>query len=125
MSLPYPLGGKGVSAEVDYDGSFCYAGIYPIKEDPMSKFVVCPDCEGEGTHGPGFVWTQDQIAEDYDGFVETQEMLRAGMFDEPCSWCKGQRVVPAVDEDGYTADEAYQAEIDYRAEVAAERRFGA
>lgn len=92
-----------------------------------AKFVVCPDCLGEGTHGPGFVWTKDEIDEDREGFEETQRLLREGYFDVPCEFCKGKRVVEdLVEFDGVTttAEERYRDECDYRAEVAAERRLG-
>jgi hypothetical protein len=89
-----------------------------------SKYIVCPSCNGEGTHGPGFVWTQsDMEQEDPDEFADMQRALRRGDFDTPCDFCKGQRVVLAVDEDGFSAAERYQDALDYEAEVRAEQRY--
>lgn len=94
-----------------------------------SKYVVCPECKGEGKVGPGFVWTQEDMAqEDPEEFAETQRMLREGHFDVACEFCKGQRVVEDVEEfEGVrtTAEERWRDFREYRAEVAAEQRhFG-
>lgn len=89
------------------------------------KYVVCPECDGEGFFGPGFVWTADEVEqEDPDEFDHMQRALRRGDFDVPCATCKGQRVVPAFDEFGTSAEQVWREECEYRAEVAAERRFG-
>lgn len=93
----------------------------------MAKFAVCPACEGEGTVGPGFVYTQDDVDEQFDSrdeFASHIADIRNGMYNEPCDWCKGKRVVPAVTSQGVTAWQDWQAELAYRAEVAQERRFG-
>lgn len=85
-----------------------------------AKFVVCPECEGEGKIGPGFVWTVDQIDQaDPDEFWEMQRELREGQYDVRCPYCEGKRV---VDAEGWEAK--WEDECDYRAEVAAERRMG-
>ena len=86
-----------------------------------SKYVVCPDCEGEGSHGPGFVWTQDEIDEqfrDLEDFANMQARLRAGEFNTPCEFCEGKRVVTREQAEGW------QEELEYRAMVEAERRMG-
>lgn len=90
---------------------WCMMGFKP-------KFVVCPDCEGEGSFGPGFVWTQDEYEqEDPEEFEEMQRQLRNGVFDTPCTFCKGKRVVtPAKAEE-------WEEELAYRAEVRAEQRY--
>lgn len=93
----------------------------------MAKFVVCPSCGGEGTHGPGFVYTSDDIAEqfggDMDEFMSHVDDIRAGHFDTPCDYCKGQRVVPAKNKNGVTAEEAWRDHCEYEAERAAEARM--
>jgi hypothetical protein len=93
----------------------------------MAK-VICPECQGEGKFGPGFVWTADEVAEQDPGeFAETQRMLREGYFDTACEFCKGVRVVEdVIEEDGVrtTAQERWRDFREYRAEVAAEQRFG-
>lgn len=88
-------------------------------EEATGRFVVCPECEGEGSHGPGFVWTQDEVEqEDPEEFAEMQAALRRGQFDVPCEFCHGQRVV--------TQDQLdeHRDWLDYQAEVEAERRMG-
>lgn len=88
------------------------------------KYIVCPACDGEGSIGPGFVWTQsDMEQEDPDEFADMQRAIRRGQFDTPCHFCKGDRVVLAVDEDGQRAEERYQDHLDYEAEVRAEQRM--
>lgn len=81
------------------------------------KFVVCPECDGEGKFGPGFVWTQDDIDVDPEGFEDTQRLLREGYFDTACEFCKGNRVVTPERADEHADFAAYQAE------VAAEARY--
>lgn len=89
------------------------------------KYVVCPECRGEGTLPPGFVYTQDDIDRDFtpDEFAEHIEQIRKGTFDRPCNTCEGKRVVVNL-KDGKTAEERWQAELEYRAEVRAEQRMG-
>lgn len=85
----------------------------------MSKYKVCPDCEGEGTKGPGFVYTAQDVEEmGYEAFDEVQFMHREGMFDTVCEFCEGKRVV--------TVERAaeWDDELEYRAERAAEMRAG-
>lgn len=95
----------------------------------MAKFVVCPECDGEGTLGPGFVYTQADREEQFDGpdeFADHIEDIRNGVYDSPCGTCKGQRVVVDIEEfDGETttAAQRWQMEREYRAEVAAEQRY--
>lgn len=97
------------------------------KTTRAAKYVVCPECLGEGSFGPGWVWTQDEIdQEDPQEFAELQADLRAGLFNEPCKTCKGQRaVIDVIDYEGVrtTAAERWADERAYRAEVAAEQRF--
>lgn len=84
-----------------------------------AKWVVCPDCHGDGSHGPGWVWTQDDVAqEDPEEFAELQADLRAGKYDVPCEFCKGARVVTPE----HAAE--YEEELEYRHLVEMEQRFG-
>lgn len=91
----------------------------------MPKFVVCPDCQGEGTKGPGFVYTAEEIHEQFapGEFEEFAEQMREGVFDEVCSYCRGKRVVEAV-VDGVPAEQRWREECEYRAERDAEMRMG-
>lgn len=88
------------------------------------KFVVCPTCEGNGTHGPGHVYTQDDIDEiGWDNFDDMMEDYRNGVYDVLCETCHGKRVVKA---DCECPDcEADRLEIaDMEAMERAERAFG-
>jgi len=53
----------------------------------QQPWVICPECNGEGTivHPACSVWTQDDIAEDPDSF---EEMMR-GTYDVTCNTCHG------------------------------------
>jgi hypothetical protein len=59
-------------------------------------FVVCPTCQGAGQHGPGHVFTQDDLDEQF-GYEQDEVMAdyRAGKYDVRCEECKGIRVVKA------------------------------
>jgi hypothetical protein len=61
-----------------------------------TRFIVCPTCEGRGTHvnpavdGNGL--TAEDMAELGDDF---REDYLGGVYDVRCEECKGDRVVPA------------------------------
>ena len=89
-----------------------------------AKFVVCPDCQGEGFQSRLGAFSASDMDEWYgddwdarDEFV-SEYTTRGGAYDEPCSLCKGQRVV--------TPQQLREAEerAEYEAEAAAERRMG-
>lgn len=79
---------------------------------------ICPECEGEGSFGPGWVWTQDEVAEyDPEEFAELQRELRDGEHNVACEFCKGLRVVTSE-------REAEHAEwVEYQQEIIAEQRY--
>lgn len=82
----------------------------------MSKFSVCPECDGEGSMGTLGAFTADEMAESFDShddYVEAHEYSK-----RPCSTCKGLRVVTAE------RMAEVQEEREYAAEVAAEQRYG-
>lgn len=93
-----------------------------------TRYVVCPRCQGEGTHD---TWeggmTGSEMAEQGDGFLDD---YLAGVYSIPCSVCKGERVVAVPDESRCTPEQLKtwqdykRDEADHRAEVAAERRAG-
>ena len=64
-------------------------------------WMICPECEGEGTmvHPACSVWTQDDRAEDPDGF----EAMMHGAYDIRCAHCGGSGKVK----------EDFQDEFDY------------
>lgn len=85
-------------------------------------YHVCPDCEGKGTKDNLGAMTSDYLDEQFGTGSEREEFLgdyKAGMYDVLCSYCEGQRVVT-----GERLTE-WEDELQYRAEIAAERRMGA
>lgn len=93
----------------------------------MSKFVVCPACGGEGDQDNLGAFTSTDLDEWYGDSDERDEFLndyKAGMYRVRCDWCKGKRVVPAVSEDGFTAEEEWQDHLECLAMERAEMRYG-
>lgn len=63
-------------------------------ESKSLPFVVCPTCAGHGTHGPGHVFTQEDLDEQFGHDAdEVMADYRAGVYDVRCEGCNGQRVV--------------------------------
>jgi RecJ-like exonuclease len=93
----------------------------------MTKNVVCPACEGEGTVDNFGSFTSSDLDEWYGDSDERYDFVdaykRGDIGRENCHWCKGRRVVPAVDEFGDSAEQSWREECDYRAEIAAEQRM--
>lgn len=86
--------------------------------------VVCPTCKGHGTTGPGHVFTQDDLDEQFgpDQF-EVMADYRRGAYDIVCPECVGLRVVRA--ECACAECEIERHEIaEMHAEMAAERAMG-
>jgi|SRR6478735_5778710 len=93
------------------------------KEETDRPFIVCPRCQGNGTTGPGWVYTQEDRDEMGYEWFEHAEDLRAGRYDIMCDECGGKRVV----RDECDCDECEQdryEEAEYQALVRAERAFG-
>ena len=62
--------------------------------------IVCPECEGEGTVGPGFVYTEaDREEMGYEDFMDHMEDIRSGAYDQRCPQCAGRNVIDEVDID--------------------------
>jgi len=93
----------------------------------LAKFVVCPVCEGHGSHVNPSIDSQgispDEFAEDPD-FAEA---YFSGQCDVNCAGCSGARVVltPVHEADLKLMVEAWQSDAEYQAEAEAERRMGA
>jgi hypothetical protein len=88
------------------------------------KYTVCPSCDGEGWKSKLGAFTGDQMDEWYgENSVEREEFIEeytkpGGIYDEPCSTCKGQRVVltaELADLMEYLREQAEEAAV-YRAE---------
>lgn len=99
-----------------------------------SKFDVCHDCEGHGTHLAGGIrehaYTADELDEAFDDDEDRAAYFtRGGRYDVECETCHGQRVVAVVDEQeanrtsrGRRLLALYTAIEDRNARDAAERR---
>lgn len=95
-------------------------------ENTTAPFIVCPECEGVGSFGPGIVSTQADFDEDYEGTRDLHDYIATGAMDTPCQTCKGQRVVREwrmVEGEKMDAATEWRYEQEYRAEVAAEQRY--
>lgn len=98
-------------------------------------YEVCDSCGGRGTttshiEPDGGGYTSSEWAEACDGDPDFAEDYFDGVYDRPCPDCGGRNVVPVADwstnpELEKLVDAEIQAECDYQAEVAAERRMGA
>ena len=82
----------------------------------MAKFLVCPECEGEGYVGTLGAFTPGEFWEQFDDAQEYLEMHEASK--QACAFCNGQRVVTSEKND------EYQDYLEYEAERNAERRMG-
>lgn len=97
-----------------------------------ARYEVCGRCRGKGTHtnpsidGNGITqsdredWADDDFMEDY----------KAGHYDIQCEECKGERVILVPDQERCTPSQwaawerQCQEEAEYRAERAAELKYG-
>lgn len=58
----------------------------------MSKFRVCPICDGEGSYVNPAI-DSDGLTSDDLADAEFATAYFAGLYDKPCSCCQGRRVV--------------------------------
>lgn len=91
-----------------------------------AKYEVCGRCGGRGVHDhpafeDGFNGSEEWCDQDF------LEEYQAGVYDVPCSECGGRNVVLVPDEKRLTPQmrEALEAEYQFQAEAAAERRMRA
>jgi uncharacterized protein YbaR (Trm112 family) len=79
------------------------------------KFVVCPECEGEGYVGTLGAYTSDEFEQAFDSYESYSELHEVSKVACPC--CKARRVV--------TSEELAkrEEEMAYEAEVRAEQRM--
>ena len=68
-----------------------------------ARFVVCPRCEGHGTHlNPSIgqhCYTAEEFRREFDDEEAAEYFKRGGLYDVSCEQCHGARVVAVVDED--------------------------
>lgn len=61
----------------------------------MSRWAVCPTCQGQGTHVNAAIDSQGLTAEDFEyAGPEFAEDYFSGVYDVTCAECGGRRVVP-------------------------------
>lgn len=97
-----------------------------------ARYEVCETCSGKGKHvNPSIDAGHGITQEEFDEDPDFRESYVRGDYDVQCVECKGQRVVPVMDETRATpevqaaVERWMQDQADYAAECAAERRMGA
>lgn len=94
-----------------------------IYEELPAKHEVCGNCEGHGTHLRAAIrehaYTQEEFQESFDEEEAAEYFTRGGRYDVTCEVCKGNRVVPVVDESELTEAqrESYSQFCEYREEA--------
>jgi hypothetical protein len=87
-----------------------------------SKYIVCPECDGEGYHSRLGAFTGSDVDEWYGDDVHAREdfvkdyMTRGGVYDEKCECCNAERVATQQQIDAYRK----RLEDEYDPEGAAE-----
>jgi RecJ-like exonuclease len=91
---------------------------------------VCPRCEGFGTHLTPSIGQHAYSQEEfYESFADEEDreqyFKRGGIYDVTCEECKGNKVVPVVDERHLTEDQkkVYKEWQEYQEEVAREDAY--
>lgn len=74
-----------------------------------AKFEVCFRCEGHGMHlNPSIgnhAYSAEEFYAEFDEDDRREYFKRGGIYDVSCEVCKGQRVVPVVDETRLDAEQ--------------------
>ncbi len=101
-----------------------------LEEQLPSKFIVCPTCDGRGTHVNPAIDDEGISAEQFDDDPDFADAYFSGRYDVMCFECGGNRVVPVPDESRCSSEQIgrWRDRVDdhdnYDAELAAERMFG-
>ncbi len=70
---------------------------------------VCHKCEGYGSHlNPSIgehAYSMEEFNESFDDEGKEEYFKRGGIYDVTCSVCKGNKVVPSVDEEHLTEEQ--------------------
>ena len=80
-------------------------------EKPLpTRWVVCPVCDGKGSHVNPAIDGHGLTAEDFDQDPDFAEDYAAGVYDQVCNKCEGRTTVRAVDLDRLSPEDlaAYQ-----------------
>lgn len=75
-----------------------------------AKYDVCSTCEGRGSHVNPSIDSHGLSREDFDEDPDFEEDYRSGAYDVSCVECRGNRVVPVVDEARATKEELEKVE---------------
>ena len=97
--------------------------------------IVCPTCDGTGTHVNPSIDGNGISAEDFANDPDFAESYFGGHFDVRCHECDGRNVIEVIDEDACKTKLSWykgmlrhfnhlQHESEFRAECDAERRMG-
>ncbi len=92
-----------------------------------ANFEVCDRCNGTGKHVNPSIDGNGLSREDFDQDPDFEEAYFRGDYDVSCSVCRGQRVVPVVDEERLTKRQRVlheairETEIEMRRERECER----
>lgn len=71
-----------------------------VTHDVPSKFEVCSDCRGHGTHLMPSIRYHAYTEEEFRDFSDEEReayFTRGGMYDVTCETCKGLRVMSVPD----------------------------
>ncbi len=96
-----------------------------------SKNEVCSRCEGFGSHlNPSIgehAYTMEEFNEAFDDEGKEEYFKRGGIYDVTCYECKGNKVVPVVDEENLTEEQKklYAQYEEYEEERISEERADA
>jgi predicted methyltransferase len=104
-----------------------------ITRELPARNVVCPGCDGHGTHLNRNIgehaYTAEEFRESFDEEEAREYFTRGGIYDVTCETCGGRRVVPVVDRDAADPevlklyDEIQKEEAEYRAMCRSEDRM--
>jgi len=73
-----------------------------------AKFVVCPRCQGTGSHVNPSIDGHGLTREDFDQDPDFAEGYFRGDYDIPCATCHGERVVSVIDHERLNAEQRAQ-----------------
>lgn len=100
-----------------------------------ARFVVCPSCDGKGSHVNPAIDCGGLSREDFDDDPDFEEGYVSGNYDVQCYTCHGKRVIAVANEGACTTPaqkkalaamrEREEDEADYAALRRAERSMGA
>jgi hypothetical protein len=94
------------------------------EEELPCTWVVCPRCNGEGTHVNPSIDAGGLSSEDFYEDPDFAEDYMSGVYDVPCSGCGGRTTVQGLDWDALddVTREAYERQLEEEAAAEACRR---